>query len=223
MGDHAPLNYFTKRGMNEKSDPEILERERQLIAEILAGNPERFYELIAPIERRVYVTAYEIVQSAAEAEDVAQEAILKAFRSLKSFRGDSKFSTWLFRITMNEARMRLRKNREVSLDELVAEDQENGYTPLQLADWREIPADAVIRQDLAEHLEDAIASLPLAYREVLILRDIDRISILQTAEILGLTVPNVKVRLLRARLMLRDYFVSENLIKAEAVAGRRRK
>ena len=209
--------------MNEKSDPEILERERQLIAEILAGNPERFYELIAPIERRVYVTAYEIVQSPAEAEDVAQEAILKAFRSLKSFRGDSRFSTWLFRITMNEARMRLRKNREVSLDELVAEDQENGYTPLQLADWREIPADAVIRQDLAEHLEDAIASLPLNYREVLVLRDIDRMSILQTAEILGLTVPNVKVRLLRARLMLRDYFVSENLIKAEAVAGRRRK
>ena len=209
--------------MNDKSDPEILERERQLIAEILAGNPERFYELIAPIERRVYVTAYDIVQSAAEAEDVAQEAILKAFRSLKSFRGDSKFSTWLFRITMNEARMRLRKNREVSLDELVAEDQENGYTPMQLADWREIPADAVIRQDLAEHLEAAIAALPVAYREVLILRDIDRISILQTAEILGLTVPNVKVRLLRARLMLRDYFVSENLIKAEAVAGRRRK
>lgn len=209
--------------MNEKSDPEILERERQLIAEILAGNPERFYELIVPIERRVYVTAYEIVQSAAEAEDVAQEAILKAFRSLRSFRGDSRFSTWLFRITMNEARMRLRKNREVSLDELVAEDQENGYTPLQIADWREIPADAVIRKDLAEHLENAIASLPLRYREVLVLRDIDRMSILQTAEILGLTVPNVKVRLLRARLMLRDYFVSENLIKAEAVAGRRRK
>jgi RNA polymerase sigma-70 factor (ECF subfamily) len=209
--------------MHELSDPEILERERQLIEEILAGNPERFYELIAPIERRVYVTAYEILQSAAEAEDVAQESILKAFRSLKTFRGESKFSTWLLRITMNEARMRLRKNKEVSLDELISEDQDESYTPLQLADWREIPADSVIRRDLAGHLEDAITSLPLKYREVLILRDIDCVSILETAEILGIGVSNVKARLLRARLRLRDYFVSQNLITANAVAGKRRK
>jgi RNA polymerase sigma-70 factor (ECF subfamily) len=210
--------------MKELSDPEILERERQLIEEILAGNPERFYELIAPVERRVYMTAYEILQSPAEAEDVAQESILKAFRSLKTFRGDSKFSTWLFRITMNEARMRLRKHKEVSLDELISEDQQDeGYTPIQLADWREIPADAVIRQDLAKHLENAIASLPLMYREVLILRDIDGVSILQTAQVLELGISNVKARLLRARLMLRDYFVSEKLMSANAVAGKRRK
>ena len=209
--------------MNELTDPEILKRERQLIEDILAGNPERFYELIEPIERRIYVTAYEILQSTAEAEDVAQESILKAFRNLRSFRGESKFSTWVFRITMNEARMRVRKSKEESLDELVSEDRDDGYTPLQLADWREIPADAVIRQDLAEHLKAAIASLPLSYREVLILRDFDGISILQTAEILGIGISNVKARLLRARLMLRDYFVSENLIGAEAVAGKRRK
>lgn len=209
--------------MNELTDPEILKRERQLIEDILAGNPERFYELIEPIERRIYVTAYEILQSTAEAEDVAQESILKAFRNLRSFRGESKFSTWVFRITMNEARMRGRKSKEESLDELVSEDRDDGYTPLQLADWREIPADAVIRQDLAEHLKAAIAALPLAYREVLILRDFDGISILQTAEILGIGISNVKARLLRARLMLRDYFVSENLIGAEAVAGKRRK
>ena len=209
--------------MNELSDPEVLERERQLIEDILAGNPERFYELIAPIERRIYVTAYEILQSPAEAEDVAQESILKGFRSLKTFRGESKFSTWLLRITMNEARMRVRKNKEVSLDELTSDDHDDGYTPLQLADWREIPADAVIRQDLADHLQNAISSLPQIYREVLILRDIDRFSILQTAEILGIGVSNVKARLLRARLRLRDYFVSQNLITANAVVGKRRK
>jgi RNA polymerase sigma-70 factor, ECF subfamily len=124
---------------------------------------------------------------------------------------------------MNEARMRVRKNKEVSLDELTSDDHDDGYTPLQLADWREIPADAVIRQDLADHLENAISSLPLMYREVLILRDIDRVSILQTAEILGIGVSNVKARLLRARLRLRDYFVSQNLITANAVVGKRRK
>ena len=209
--------------MNSQSDPEILEQERRLIAEILAGDPERFYELIAPIEKRVYFTAYEILQSSTEAEDVAQEAILKAFRGLATFRGDSKFSTWLFRITVNEARMRLRKNKEVSLELLVADDGETDYTPIQLADWREIPLETVVRKDLADHLENAIASLPLSYREVLILRDIDGINIVQTADILGITVANVKVRLLRARLMLRDYFVSENLIRASTTVGAKRK
>ncbi|HEX6880473.1 MAG TPA: sigma-70 family RNA polymerase sigma factor, partial [Terriglobales bacterium] len=145
--------------MMELQDAEILERERQLIQEILAGDPERYYELIAPVERRVYFTAYEILQSPAEAEDVAQEAILKAFRSLRTFRGESRFSTWLFRITMNEARMRLRRNKEVSLDEMLSNEGDEEYTPLELADWREIPADAIIRKDLAAHLEKAIAAL----------------------------------------------------------------
>ncbi len=209
--------------MSELTDAEILQRERLLIEEILAGNPERYYELIAPLERRVYITAYEILQSPAEAEDVAQEAILKAFRSLRTFRGDSKFSTWLFRITMNEARMKLRRKKEVSLDEMLSNDGDEEYTPLELGDWREIPADAVIRKDMAAHLEKAIAALPMRYREVLILRDFNQVSILQTAEILGISVPNVKTRLLRARLMLRDYFVSENLMPAQAVAGKRRR
>jgi len=204
--------------------PHILS-ERELIAEILAGNPERYYELIAPLERRIYFTAFEILRVEADAEDVAQEAILKAFRSLASFKGEARFSTWLFSITINEARMRLRKRREVSLDS-PAEDgsgSDEDYTPITLADWRELPLDTVLNKEMAAHLEQATASLPLSYREVLVLRDIDGISTAEAATALGISEGNVKVRLLRARLMLRDYFVSHCLLPKSAPAGRGRR
>jgi len=212
------------RTQSEKSsDPEV-SHERQLIAEILAGNPERYYELIAPLERRIYFTAVSIVRNEADAEDVAQEAILKAFRSLGKFKGDARFSTWLFSITMNEARMRLRKRREVSLDE-PNDDGASGdaeYTPIQLADWRELPVDTVLNKEMAAHLEQAIEQLPVPYREILVLRDIDGVSTADAAEALGISIANAKVRLLRARLMLRDYFVSHCLMPRTTRAGRGR-
>jgi RNA polymerase sigma-70 factor (ECF subfamily) len=185
--------------------------EKKLVEEVLAGNVERFYELVKPCERLVYLAAQEILQNEADAEEVAQEAVLKAFRNLRLFRGESKFSTWLYRITVNEARMRLRKRREVSLDELMAEDdaQETTYAPLQLADWREIPGQALEQRELQAQLAGAVASLPDKYREVLVLRDINGLSIAETAEALTLSLPNVKTRLLRARLMLRDSFVAQ--------------
>jgi RNA polymerase sigma-70 factor (ECF subfamily) len=205
------------------ADQAELQRERELVAEVLAGNSPRFYELIAPVERSVYFTAYEILRVAADAEEVAQEAILKAFRNLRQFRGDSKFSTWLITITANEARQRLRKDREVSLELLKPEDEDSDYTPLELADWREIPGEALAKRELTAHLSDAIAALPVIYREVLVLRDIDGLSIIEAAEALEITVSNVKTRLLRARLMLRDYFVSRHLISAPMQAGRGQK
>ena len=199
--------------------------EKKLVEEVLAGNVERFYELVRPCERLIYLTAQEILQNEADAEEVAQEAVLKAFRNLRLFRGESKFSTWLYRITVNEARMRLRKRREVSLDELMAEDdaQETTYAPLQLADWREIPGQALEQRELQEQLATAVASLPDKYREVLILRDINGLSIAETAEALTLSLPNVKTRLLRARLMLRDSFVAQCSGSARGVVGEGRK
>jgi len=199
--------------------------EKKLVEEVLAGNVERLYELVKPCERLIYLTAQEILQNDADAEEVAQEAILKAFRNLRLFRGESKFSTWLYRITVNEARMRLRKRREVSLDELMAEDdaQETTYAPLQLADWREIPGQALEQRELHEQLAAAVASLPDKYREVLVLRDINGLSIAETAEALTLSLPNVKTRLLRARLMLRDSFVAQCSGSARGVVGEGRK
>lgn len=199
--------------------------EKKVVEEVLAGNVERFYELVRPCERLVYLAAQEILQNEADAEEVAQEAVLKSFRNLRLFRGESKFSTWLYRITVNEARMRLRKRREVSLDELMAEDdaQENTYAPLQLADWREIPGQALEQRELQEQLATAVASLPDKYREVLVLRDINGLSIAETAEALTLSLPNVKTRLLRARLMLRDSFVAKCSGSARGVVGEGRK
>jgi len=199
--------------------------EKKLVEEVLAGNVERFYELVKPCERLVYLAAQEILQNEADAEEVAQEAVLKSFRNLRLFRGESKFSTWLYRITVNEARMRLRKRREVSLDELMAEDdaQETTYAPLQLADWREIPGQALEQRELQEQLAAAVASLPDTYREVLVLRDINGLSIAETAEALTLSLPNVKTRLLRARLMLRDSFVAQCSGSARGVVGEGRK
>jgi RNA polymerase sigma-70 factor (ECF subfamily) len=196
--------------VTESENDRILEQERELIAEILAGNHERYYELIGPIERRVYYTAFAILRTEADAEEVAQEAILKGFRGLRTFRGDARFSSWLLRIVMNEARMRLRRRREVSLELLRAPDNEDEYTPMELADWREIPVEALAQKELAAHLEEAVAAVPELYREVLILRDIDGLNIGETSSELGISVPAVKTRLLRARLMVRDYFVSRS-------------
>jgi RNA polymerase sigma-70 factor (ECF subfamily) len=208
-----------------RDSSESVADEKKLVEEVLAGNVERFYELVRPCERLVYLAAQEILQNEADAEEVAQEAVLKSFRSLRLFRGESKFSTWLYRITVNEARMRLRKRREVSLDELMAEDdaQETTYAPLQLADWREIPGQALEQRELQQQLATAVASLPDKYREVLILRDINGLSIAETAEALTLSLPNVKTRLLRARLMLRDSFVAKCSGSARGVVGEGRK
>jgi RNA polymerase sigma-70 factor (ECF subfamily) len=196
--------------VRESENDRVLEGERALVAEILAGNHERYYELIAPIERRVYYTAYAILRTAADAEEVSQEAILKGFRGLRTFRGQARFSSWLLSIVTNEARMRLRQRREVSLELLKSPDNEGEYTPIELAEWREIAVEALAQKELSAHLEEALATLPDMYREVLILRDIDGLNIAETAAALEISVPAVKTRLLRARLMVRDYFVSRS-------------
>ena len=200
------------------------ERERHLLAKILNGERDCFYELIAPYERRVYLTAYEILRNSADAEEVAQEAFLKAYRGLSKFRGEAKFSTWLLRITVNEARMRWRKVREVSLESLLPEDDETGYTPLQLADWREIPGDALDKREMREQISQALAALPEKYREILTLRDINGLSVAETAEALDLGISNVKTRLFRARMQLRDAFIAlgQNKTQGKKETGRLR-
>lgn len=197
----------------ESKTDRVLEGEQEIIAQILTGNHERYYELIAPIERRVYYTAYAILRTEADAEEVSQEAILKGFRGLRTFRGEAKFSSWLLSIVANEARMCLRQRREVSLELLKSPENDDEYTPIELADWREIPIEAAAQKELAGRLEEAMAALPEIYREVLILRDIDGLNIAETSAALEISVPAVKTRLLRARLMVRDYFVSRSWVR----------
>lgn len=188
-----------------KAAPDVDTHEQDLVRRVQNGEREKFYELVKPYERRVFTAAFAILRNAADAEEVAQEAILKALANLKQFRGDSRFSTWLIQIAVNEARMRRRKDHAEIMEPIGEhQDEEGAYTPREFADWREIPSEALERSEVRELLLEALASLGAKYREVFVLRDIQHLSIEEVAESLGISRASVKTRLLRARLMLRD-------------------
>jgi len=178
-----------------------------LIERVRSGEHEAFYELVRPHERAIHVVALSILNNEADAEEVAQEAILKAFKGIGQFRQEAKFSTWVIQIVINEARTRLRryrKNLHDSLDDGIKGDDEGDYIPKDFADWREIPSEALQTSQLRQALNRALTSLQPKYRQVLILRDVQHMSISETAHLLGITEGSVKTRLLRARLMMRD-------------------
>lgn len=183
-----------------------LTRETELIERVLAGERDIFYELIQPYERGVFLAAASILGNDADAEDSAQEAVLKAYRNLARFRRESKFSTWLFQIAINEAKMRLRKDRRHLYESIDAGllTNEGDYIPTDFADWREIPSEALEQSELREALNAALQSLPEKYRTVLVLRDVQQMSIAETAKALGISDENVKTRTSRARLQMRD-------------------
>ena len=179
--------------------------EVELVKRVREGNADLFYELVRPYERRVYSAAFAILRNAADAEDAAQEAILNAFRYIKQFREEARFSTWLIQIAVNEARMRRRKNHADVMEPIADHPDEAGnYVPRDFADWREIPSETLERKEIREKLTEALASLGEIYREVFVLRDMQHLSIEETAEALKISTASVKTRLLRARLMLRD-------------------
>ena len=181
-------------------------REQELILSVQRGQNELFYELVRPYEKRVYAAALAILRNEHDAEDAAQEAMLKAFANIRQFRAEARFSTWLIQITVNEALMRRRRGRTVVMegidDHRIAE--ESDYRPREFADWREIPSEALERKEVRQRLADALRTLDRKYREVFVLRDMEHLNIQETAEALGISVASVKTRLLRARLMLRD-------------------
>jgi RNA polymerase sigma-70 factor (ECF subfamily) len=174
-------------------------QELELIRAILQGNRDLYHELIRPHERTVYLTAYSLLRDQADAEDVAQEAILKAYRALATFRGASRFGTWLVSIVCNEARGRLRKKSRAYAESY---EEQAEVTPALLTDWREIPSESLERKELVEKIEKAINELPEPYREVFVLRDRDELGIDEIAQVLSITENLVKVRLHRARMML---------------------
>jgi RNA polymerase sigma-70 factor, ECF subfamily len=179
--------------------------EDALLKRIKDGERELFYELVQPYERRVYAAALSILRNEAEAEDAAQEAVLKAFKHIGQFRAEAKFSTWLLQITINEARMRRRKQVAHAMESIADQPNEDGeYIPRDFADWREIPSETLERREIRDALMKALATLGEKYREVFVLRDMQRLSIEETAKILDISTASVKTRLLRARLMLRD-------------------
>jgi len=179
------------------------------------GDVGAFEQLVRRYDRNVFRIAQHITQNREDAEDVVQDACLKAFQNLGQFQGKSKFYTWLVRIAVNESLMRLRRRhpeRMVSLDEGVK--TEEGSMPREVADWYPNPEQLYSQAELKGILSKTIQGLPLVFRTVFVLRDVEALSTEETAEALNLSIPAVKSRLMRARLKLRDrlnkYFKRRN-------------
>jgi len=169
------------------------------------GDITAFEQLIKKYDRNVFRIAQHITQNREDAEDVVQDAFLKAYQNLKQFQGNSKFYTWLVRIAVNEALMKLRKrktSKTVSMDEDV--ETEDGSVPREVADWSTNPEQLFRQAELRDILAKTIQGLTTGFRTVFVLRDVEGLSTEETAETLGLSVPAVKSRLLRARLQLRE-------------------
>jgi RNA polymerase sigma-70 factor (ECF subfamily) len=195
--------------------------EAAMIGAILSGQTQLYHELIRPHERTVYRMAFSYMKNQEDAEDVAQEAFLKAFRGLASFRLESQFSTWLISITLNEARSRLRRQAVVRLESLDDDrDGDHPISPALLRDWREIPSEALERGEVRSLLQQAVEALPPTYREIFQLRDVEGLNVAETAELLGISLSLVKVRLHRAHMMLQKQLAP--LLKAADLAPRRR-
>ncbi|HEX4810756.1 MAG TPA: RNA polymerase sigma factor [Bryobacteraceae bacterium] len=179
--------------------------ESALVARAKAGDMAAFSDLVQHYDRRVFRMAKQITQNEDDAEDVLQESFLKAYTHLDDFQGNSKFYTWLVRIAVNEALMKLRKRRSdrtVPLDDPI--DTGEDSVVREIAVWEDNPEQKYSREEMASILDQAIQSLKPAYRTVFILRDIEEMSIEETAEALNLSISAVKSRLLRARLQLRE-------------------
>lgn len=184
------------------TDPDLVRRAQ-------AGDLEAFEALTTRYERQVYTLALRIVRQEQDAEDVTQQSFLSALEGLGGFREEAKFSTWLFRIATHAALKVLRKRRglaTVSLDEATESAGPDGAVPHPefIADWRQSPAHLAQQHETRQLLDQALRQLDEKHRLVFLLRDVEGLSIKETAEALGLSEANVKIRLLRARLQLRE-------------------
>lgn len=179
--------------------------EGTLVAQTREGDARAFTALVKRYEGKIFRLAQHITQNREDAEDVLQETFLKAYEHLDQFQGNSKFYTWIVRIAVNQALMKLRKRRTdktVSIDESI--DTGEDTVAREIAAWDESPEQRYSREELGEILSSAIDSLAAPYRAVFVLRDMEELSTEETAQALDLSIPAVKSRLLRARLQLRD-------------------
>jgi RNA polymerase sigma-70 factor (ECF subfamily) len=181
--------------------------ERELIGRIRAGEKELFHDLIRPYERIMYGVIHGVLPNVADAEEVAQEAAFKAYLHLDQLADDDRFKAWLLRIAINEARQRRRKDRPQlyeALDGGSAEETEDDIRPRQFADWRDLPSEALDREELRNAVRQAVGRLPEKYRAVLLLADAQSLSYEEIAAALSLTLAAVKTRLHRARMKLQE-------------------
>jgi len=179
--------------------------ETALVTQARQGDSEAFNGLAERYQRNIFRLAQNITQNREDAEDVLQETFLKAYEHLPEFHGDSKFYTWIVRIAVNEALMKLRKrkwDKTVWLDEPINTGEDS--VAREIAVWEDNPEQRYSKEELHDILDKAVNGLAPPYRTVFVLRDMEGLSTEETAEALELSVPAVKSRLLRARLQLRD-------------------
>jgi RNA polymerase sigma-70 factor (ECF subfamily) len=192
--------------------------ESALVARARAGDQAAFAALVEHYQRKIYRVGKNITQNNEDAEDVLQETFLKAYEHLGGFQGNSKFYTWIVRIAVNEALMKLRKrkgDRFVSLDEPIETGEEE--VKREIAVWDDNPEQRYSRDEMQRILDEAVDDLKPDFRTVFVLRDIEELSTEETAEALGISVPAVKSRLLRARLALREKLTRQFKRKGEDV------
>ncbi|HTX35205.1 MAG TPA: sigma-70 family RNA polymerase sigma factor [Bryobacteraceae bacterium] len=190
--------------------------ESTLVAQSREGNTSAFAELVRRYEGKIFRLAQHVTQNREDAEDVLQETFMKAYEHLDQFQGNSKFYTWIVRIAVNQALMKLRRKKTgktVSLDETI--DTGEDTVVREIAAWDENPEQRFSREEMGEILDSAIQSLEPPYRSVFVLRDIEELSTEETADALGLSIPAVKSRLLRARLQLREKLTRQFKRKGE--------
>jgi len=196
--------YHKESGMETAPGTDIFD-ETALVDLARQGDDTAFTALVSRYDRKIFRLAKNITQNDEDAEDVLQDAFLKAYTHLDRFNGDSKFYTWIVRIAVNEALMKLRKRRSdkmVSLDEEIDTGEEQ--VTREIAVWDGDPEQKYGQAELRQILDEAVQNLKPAFRSVFHLRDVEELSTEETAEVLGLSVPAVKSRLLRARLQLRE-------------------
>jgi RNA polymerase sigma-70 factor (ECF subfamily) len=187
------------------STPQAISSEAISLQALQAGDRVEFARLVEANSSDIYRLALKILNDAQDAEDVLQETFIKALRSLPTFEGRSSLSTWLYRIAVNEALMLVRKRRPESASIDIEKDDGEGETePVEIVDWCCLPEGDLLSAEARRFLDEAIQSLTPALRAVFVLRDIEGLSVKETADALGLSEAVIKTRLLRARLKLRE-------------------
>ena len=192
---------------NNPNHPKVKDNDFDLIQAINSGQVEKFHDLVMRYEQKLYNFSVRMCRDHSDAEDMVQDTFLNVFRYLKDFRYESKFKNWLYKVAASTCIKKRRKSKfapekELSLDEFRPGDEAEG--PEQVPQWALLPLDKLLNRELAGTLNQGIQSLPKKYRMVILLRDIEGFSTDETAQILDLSPANVKVRLHRARLFLRD-------------------
>ncbi|MBQ4575555.1 MAG: sigma-70 family RNA polymerase sigma factor [Clostridia bacterium] len=204
----------------EKDEPKapvkstLLKSEDLVIKRAVSGDKEAFGELVRAYESMVYNTAMQALRNAEDAYDVSQEVFIKAWRSLGSFRGESKFSTWIYRITCNQIKDYIRaksRHAAISLSEYDSEEDTEKETDIPDTDRSVMPEEVYLRDELRDTVREAIASMSEDHRQIIVLRDIEGYSYEEIAEMLGLGIGTVKSRINRARNAVKEFLIKRNI------------